>query len=519
MENFDNPDMARLAKSSLEKNLWEAADKLRKNIDAAEYKHVVLGLIFLKHVSDDFEALHATITYGRGRFKGADPEDRSLYRSENVFFVPPRARWSFIREAAKWPNIGEVVDEAMELIEKDNPALKGVLSNKVYDRHSLDPACLGGLIALVGDIAMTETQSRNGDLLGHVFEYFLGQFAQGEGKKGGQFYTPRSIVELLVEMLEPYEGKIFDPCCGSGGMFVQTESFVGGRSRGSRSITVFGQESNQTTWRLAKMNLAIRAIDSSRVLWNSEGSFLRDAHPDLKADYILANPPFNDSDWSGRLLRSDLRWAYGKPPSSNANYAWLEHIAHHMAPGGQAGVVLSKGALTSKNVLEYDIRRRMILEGNLMDCVVGLPPKLFLNTQIPAVLLIMSRDRESGRHRPRGDELLFIDARDLGDLVTRRLRVFDRGAIERISGIYHNWRNAGGYYENVNGFCRAVKIGEVAELDFALNPGRFVGLPDDDEILDFEDNFNKLSDELQEHLQEERRLNQLVLDSLDKVRF
>jgi type I restriction enzyme M protein len=354
----------------LEKQLWKAADKLRKNIDAAEYKHVVLGLIFLKYISDSFEELFAKLQ--ADKTSGADPEDKDEYKAENVFFVPQEARWSFLMSKATLPDIGLFVDAAMDEIEKENPSLKGVLP-KVYARQNLDPLSLGGLINLVGNIALGDAKARSADVLGHVFEYFLGEFALAEGKQGGQFYTPRSIVELLVAMLEPYKGRVFDPCCGSGGMFVQSEKFVEGHQGRVNDLSIYGQESNQTTWRLAKMNLAIRGIDSSQVKWNNEGSFLNDAHKDLKADFIIANPPFNDSDWSGELLRKDVRWQYGVPPAGNANFAWLQHFIYHLSPSGLAGVVLSKGALTSKSSGEDVIRQALVADGNLIDCIVNLP--------------------------------------------------------------------------------------------------------------------------------------------------
>ena len=428
------------ADEPLEKQLWKSADKLRKNIDAAEYKHVVLGLIFLKYISDAFEELYEKLKAGEGEYAGADPEDRDEYKAENVFFVPTDARWSFLLSKAKLPTIGKTVDEAMDVIEKENPSLKGVLP-KVYARQNLDPTSLGELIDMVGNIALGDAKSRSADILGHVFEYFLGEFALAEGKKGGQFYTPRSVVELLVEMLEPYKGRVFDPCCGSGGMFVQSEKFVTEHQGRVNDISIYGQESNQTTWRLAKMNLAIRGIDSSQVQWNNEGSFLNDAHKDLKCDYIIANPPFNVSDWSGDLLRKDGRWQYGTPPKGNANYAWIQHFIYHLSPSGQAGFVLAKGSLTSKTSGEGDIRKNLIEEG-LVDCIVNLPAKLFLNTQIPASLWFMSRNRSNGKYRDRSKEILFIDARNMGHLINRRTRELSKEDIQRIADTYHNWRNA-----------------------------------------------------------------------------
>ncbi len=384
------------SKTSVEEALWKSADKLRKNIDAAEYKHIVLGLIFLKYISDAFEELYEKLKTEIDL--GADPEDKDEYKAENVFFVPTEARWNFLLSKAKQPTIGKTVDDAMDEIEKENPSLKGVLP-KVYARQNLDPTSLGELIDMIGNIALGDAKSRSADILGHVFEYFLGEFALAEGKKGGQFYTPRSVVELLVEMLEPYKGRVFDPCCGSGGMFVQSEKFVTEHQGKINDISIYGQESNQTTWRLAKMNLAIRGIDSSQVKWNNEGSFLNNAHKDLKTDYIIANPPFNVSDWSGDLLRKDARWKYGTPPTGNANYAWIQHFLFHLAPSGQAGFVLAKGALTSKTSGEGDIRKSLI-EAGLVDCIVNLPAKLFLNTQIPASLWFISRKAKPSLYCP-----------------------------------------------------------------------------------------------------------------------
>ena len=385
------------SEESLEKQLWKAADKLRKNIDAAEYKHVLLGLIFLRYISDAFENLYEKLKKGEGEYEGAEPEDRDEYKAENVFFVPPTARWSFLQAEAKDPEIGKKIDSAMDAIEKENTSLRGVLP-KVYARGNLDPTSLGGLIDLIGNIAFDQAKETSSDVLGHVFEYFLGEFALAEGKKGGQFYTPKCVVQLLVEMLEPFKGRVFDPCCGSGGMFVQSERFVEKHQGKLDDISIYGQESNLTTWRLAKMNLAIRGIDSSQVIWNNEGSFLNDAHKDLRADYVLANPPFNDSDWSGELLRGDGRWQYGEPPVGNANFAWIQHFLYHLNPSGQAGFVLAKGALTSNTSGEGEIRKAMI-EARLVDCIINLPAKLFLNTQIPASLWFLSRNKANGKFR------------------------------------------------------------------------------------------------------------------------
>lgn len=499
----------------LEKQLWKTADKLRKNIDAAEYKHIVLGLIFLKYISDAFEELYANLK--AEEVHGADPEDKDEYKAENVFFVPQDARWSHLQSKAKQPEIGKFVDEAMDAIEKENASLKGVLP-KVYARQNLDPTSLGELIDLIGNIALGDAKARSADVLGHVFEYFLGEFALAEGKKGGQFYTPRSVVELLVDMLEPYKGRVFDPCCGSGGMFVQSEKFVEDHQGKINDISIYGQESNQTTWRLAKMNLAIRGIDSSQVKWNNEGSFLNDAHKDLKADYIIANPPFNVSDWGGDLMRTDGRWQYGVPPMGNANFAWIQHFMYHLAPNGQAGFVLAKGSLTSKTSGEGEIRKALI-ENDLIDCIVNLPAKLFLNTQIPASLWFMSRNRTNGKFRDRSKEILFIDARNMGHLINRRTRELSKEDIDTISGTYHNWRNRDGEYNDVAGFCASVPVSKVAELDYVLTPGRYVGLAEEEDDFDFAERFTSLKAEFEEQLKEETRLNQVIAENLERIKL
>ncbi len=498
----------------IEKQLWKAADKLRKNIDAAEYKHIVLGLIFLKYISDAFEEMYAKLKAQES--EGADPEDKDEYKAENVFFVPPSARWHYLQSHAKQPTIGKTVDESMDAIERENPSLKDVLP-KVYARGNLDPVSLGGLIDLISNIALGDAKARSADILGHVFEYFLGEFALAEGKKGGQFYTPRSVVELLVEMLQPYKGRVMDPCCGSGGMFVQSEKFVEGHQGRVDDISIFGQESNQTTWRLAKMNLAIRGIDSSQVRWNNEGSFLNDAHKDIKVDFVIANPPFNDSDWSGDLLRNDARWKYGTPPSGNANYAWIQHFLYHLAPGGVAGFVLAKGSLTSKSSGEGDIRKALI-EADLVDCIVNLPAKLFLNTQIPASLWFLRRNKAVRR-----GEILFIDARNEGHLINRRTREFSTEDIKKIADTYHNWKAPqppkGGAYEDVKGFCNSTSIERVKELDFVLTPGRYVGLPDEEDDFNFVERFTGLKAEFEEQLKEEAKLNEAILENLKKVKI
>jgi len=472
-------------------------------------------LIFLKYISDAFEELHAQLKSGQGEYADADPEDRDEYKAENVFFVPPKARWTYLQSRAKLPEIGKDVDSSMDAIEQDNPSLKNVLP-KVYARQNLDSASLGGLIDRVGNIALGDAKSRSADILGHVFEYFLGEFALAEGKKGGQFYTPGSVVQLLVKMLEPYKGRVFDPCCGSGGMFVQSEKFVEQHQGKVSDISIYGQESNQTTWRLAKMNLAIRGIDSSQIKWNNEGSFLNDAHKDLKADFVIANPPFNDSDWSGDLLRGDGRWKYGDPPTGNANYAWIQHFLFHLSPSGQASFVLAKGSLTSKTSGEGEIRKKLV-ESQLVDCIVNLPAKLFLNTQIPASLWFLSRNKANGKFRRRVDEILFIDARNMGHLLNRRTREFSDEDILKIAQTYHNWRNPNGNYEDVKGFCNSASIERIKELDYVLTPGRYVGLPDDEDDFDFVERFTSLKAEFESQLKEEEKLNAMILENLKKV--
>ncbi|MGE5342270.1 MAG: N-6 DNA methylase [Candidatus Omnitrophota bacterium] len=519
-------------KESLESTLWQAADKLRKNMDAAEYKHVVLGLIFFKYISDAFEVHHSKLVKGEGDLEGADPEDPNEYIAEKIFFVPAIARWKTISDNAKKVeiilengkrvDIGGYIDEAMEAIERRNPSLKGVLP-KVYARENLDRMSLGGLIDLVGEIALGTEEAKSKDVLGRVYEYFLGQFALAEGKKGGQFYTPSSVVRILVEMLEPYEGRVFDPCCGSGGMFVQSERFIAAHQDHYKKngkalsfdpvdlISIYGQESNLTTWRLAKMNLAIRGIDSSLIYWNNEGSFLKDEHKDLRADFIMANPPFNDSDWSGHLLKDDVRWKYGVPPLGNANYAWIQHFIFHLSPKGTAGFVLAKGSLTSKTNGEGEARKKIIEDG-LVDCIVNLPAKLFLNTQIPACLWFLSRNKED-----RKDKVLFVDARNLGFLVNRRTREFSNEDILKIADTYRLWRNGNEQYQDIPGFCKSVMRDEIREKDYVLTPGRYIGLVEEEDDFDFMERFGKLKMKLEAQMNEEIRLNDLIRENLKRL--
>jgi type I restriction enzyme M protein len=520
-------DKKQVSEEPLESKLWKAADKLRKNVDAAEYKHIVMGLIFLKYISDAFAELHAKLKEGKGDYEGADPEDKNEYVAEKVFYVPQKARWTYLQGRAKQPTIGKDLDDAMDAIERDNPSLKGVLP-KVFAQDKLDRQSLGGLIDMFSTATLGTKEAQSKDILGQVYEYFLGEFALAEGKQGGQFYTPTSIVRLLVAMLEPYEGRVFDPCCGSGGMFVQSEKFVEAHSDYYKKhnpkklaiapkdrISIYGQESNQTTWRLAKMNLAIRGIDSSNVKWNGEGSFLNDAHKDMKADYVIANPPFNDSDWSGQLLANDARWnVLGQklvPPAGNANYAWIQHFLFHLAPTGMAGFVLSKGSLTTNTTGEGDIRKALI-EKDLVDCIVNLPAKLFLNTQIPACLWFLRRNKTK-----RKGEILFIDARNKGELISRKTRILTADDISAIAGVYHNWRTGDRIYDDVQGFCKSSTIEEVKALNYALTPGRYVGLPDDEDEFNFAERFATLKKELGEQMEQEKTLNSLINKNLSKI--
>ncbi|WP_048306472.1 class I SAM-dependent DNA methyltransferase [Halomonas sp. PR-M31] len=503
-------------------SLWQTADKLRGSIDAAEYKHVVLGLIFLKYISDAFQARRTKLTeeLAEDGIEGKQAEDlleqRDEYTAEGVFWVPQEARWEQIQAKGKTPNIGKLIDDAMYAIEHDNPKLKGKLPRD-YARRGIAPQRLGGLIDLIGSMTIGSDEARAKDVLGRVYEYFLGKFAAAEGKLGGEFFTPRSVVRLLVEMIEPYEGRVYDPCCGSGGMFVQSEKFTQAHGGNKRDISIFGQESNPTTWRLAHMNLAIRGIEANLGEQPAD-SFTRDLHPDVKADYILANPPFNISDWSGELLREDVRWKFGVPPTGNANYAWIQHFIHHLAPpngrgGGIAGFVMANGSLSSNSSGEGDIRKA-IIEADLVDCIVAMPAQLFLTTGIPVCLWFISRDK-TGRNikhggRDRRGETLFIDARQMGTLQTRVLRVLSGADAEgnpppesdigRIVRTYHAWRGeegVGKYFDEA-GFCKAASLGEIEKHGYVLTPGRYVGaaaIEDDGEP--FEDKMQRLTADLQ----------------------
>jgi type I restriction enzyme M protein len=505
------------ANLGFESQLWRSADALRSNMDAAEYKHVVLGLIFLKYISDAFEEHRAKLEADRAN--GADPEDPDEYRAVNIFWVPQEARWSKLQEAAKQPTIGKAIDDAMLAIERDNPSLKGVLP-KDYAHPRLDARRLGELIDMVGTIGLGDRENRSKDVLGRVYEYFLSQFASAEGKKGGQFYTPRCVVRLLVEMLEPYQGRVYDPCCGSGGMFVQSERFI--QEHGGRigDISIYGQESNHTTWRLAKMNLAIRGIDGNLGKEHAD-TFHQDLHPDLRADFILANPPFNMSDWGGERLKDDKRWKYGIPPAGNANFAWVQHMIHHLSPKGVAGFVLANGSMSSNQSGEGEIRRN-IVEADLVDCMVALPSQLFYSTQIPACLWFLARDKGNGRFRDRRGQVLFIDARRLGRMVDRTHRELTDEDIRRIADTYHAWRGQkeAGEYRDIPGFCRSATLEEIRQNGHVLTPGRYVGAEvqaDDDEP--FEDKMQRLVAQLRAQRDEAAKLDAAIEANLRALGF
>ena len=513
-----------------EAELWRMADALRGSMDAGEYKHVALGLLFLKYISDAFEEKHAALQAEKAQ--GADPEDPDEYRAQNIFWVPPEARWHHLKAQARQSTIGQMVDDAMAGIERDNPALKGVLP-KDYARPALDKTRLGQLIDLISNIKVGDAAARSKDVLGRVYEYFLSQFASAEWKKGGEFYTPRCVVKLLVEMLEPYHGRVYDPCCGSSGMFVQSMEFIRAHANGNGNggkaktdISIYGQESNYTTWRLAKMNLAIRGIDGNIAHGDT---FHNDRHPDLKADFILANPPFNVSDWGGERLRDDKRWAYGAPPSGNANFAWVQHIVHHLAPAGVAGFVLSNGSMSSNQSGEGEIRKALV-EANLVDCMVALPGQLFYSTQIPACLWFLARDRKNHKFRDRRGEVLFIDARKLGFMADRTHRDLSATDIARIAGIYHLWRGEKDVpaeavdgltaYADIPGFCKAAKREEIEKHGFVLTPGRYVGAAEAEEDEEpFEAKMTRLVADLCAQQAEAAKLDAAIATNLRELGY
>jgi type I restriction enzyme M protein len=531
-----------------EQKLWESADLLRSNMDPAEYKHVVLGLLFLKYISDAFDARRdelASLVRDPGseyHVEGADAqadeialvtEDRDEYAGANVFWVPQEARWDDVRARAhqdqieladgRKVSIGGYIDHVMDVIERENPRLKGALP-KVYGRPGLDQTILGKLVDLLSNVGLYEDKGSRRDVLGRVYEYFLSRFASAEGKGGGEFYTPASVVRLLVEMIEPYRGRVYDPCCGSGGMFVQSVKFTEAHGGRRDQVSVYGQESNYTTWRLARMNLAIRGIEADLGPRHAD-TFREDVHPDLRADFVLANPPFNVSEWHGDKLRDDARWKHGTPPEGNANFAWVQHIVHHLAPGGVAGFVLANGSMSSMQSGEGEIRRRLV-EADLVDCMVALPSQLFYATGIPVCLWFLSKDRggqvsAGGKaHRDRKGEVLFIDARGLGRMETRVHRVLDDADVERIAGVYHAWRNEGGGYEDEAGFCKSASVDEIEGHDYVLTPGRYVGVAEiEGDGEPFDEKMERLVDELREQMVEAADLDRQIEDALEGAGF
>jgi len=521
-----NPGGPKIKPLAFEAQLWKAADALRSNMDAAEYKHVVLGLIFLKYISDSFEEHRHTIEQAthdaesqyyttKNDEREAVLEDRDEYTAKNIFWVPSEARWEKLQNAAKQPTIGKLIDDAMVAIERDNPRLKGVLP-KEYARPTLDWQRLGQLIDLIGRIGVGGSEARDHDVLGRVYEYFLGQFASAEGKKGGQFYTPRSVVRLLVEMLEPYNGRILDPCCGSGGMFVQSVKFIEAHGGKSSDVAVYGQESNPTTWKLCAMNLAIRGIEANLGAENAD-SFRKDLHADLKADYVIANPPFNDSNWNGELLREDVRWRYGVPPIGNANFAWVQHFLHHTSPKGVAGFVLANSSLSSQQGGEGEIRQAM-LANDVVDCIVALPGQLFYSTPIPVCLWFLARNRPANGRRSLGKEILFIDARTYGSMIDRTHRELTDQDIGEISAAYHSWRSGSDTYSDVSGFCRSVPTQEVLDDEAILTPGRYVGSEATNEDTEpYDEKIRRLTQELTGAFAEARKLEAIISDDLARV--
>ncbi|MDF1514611.1 MAG: class I SAM-dependent DNA methyltransferase [Anaerolineae bacterium] len=506
------------ANLGFENQLWAAADKMRGHMDASEYKHVVLGLIFLKYISDAFQAkydqLKATM-----ETEYTDPEDRDEYLAANIFWVPREARWERLQANAKQPTIGRQIDDAMVAIEKENPKLKGVLA-KDYARPSLDKTRLGELIDITGNIGFGGKEAQSKDVLGRVYEYFLGRFAAVEGKGGGEFYTPQCIVKLLVRMIEPYKGRVYDPCCGSGGMFVQSERFVEEHGGRVGDIAIYGQESNPTTWRLAMMNLAIRGIDAN--LGGQHGdSFHNDLHKDLRADFVLANPPFNMSDWGGERLVDDVRWRYGIPPTGNANYAWIQHFIHHLSPSGIAGFVMANGSMSTSTSSEGDIRRAMV-EADLVDCMIALPGQLFYTTGIPVCLWFVTRTKRNGTHRNRQRETLFIDARRMGELIDRTHRELSDEEIDQIAETYHRWRDGtqDTPYEDEPGFCKRATTDEIKDHGYVLTPGRYVGIAEtEDDGIPFDEKMCDLTETLYQQFAEAKQLEAAIRKNLEVLGY
>ena len=505
------PGSAGGADLGFEEKLWKAADALRGSMDAAEYKHIVLGLMFLKYISDSFKEEQIKLS----KDKEADLEDKDYYIRDNVFWVPKAARWETIQSGARQPNIGKIIDSAMDALEKDNPSLRDVLP-KDYSRPGLDKRVLGDLIDLIATIGLGDKLSREKDILGRVYEYFLGHFAAAEGKNGGEFYTPKCIVKLLVEMLEPYKGRVYDPCCGSGGMFVQSENFVQAHGGKLSNLTIFGQESNHTTWRLCKMNLAIRGIEE-RIAQGD--SFHDDKHKDLRADFILANPPFNNSNWGGETLRDDPRWKFGIPPAGNANFAWFQHFIYHLAPAGIAGFLLSNGSLSSNTSGEGEIRKN-IVEADMVECIIAMPSQLFYNTMIPVSIWFVAKDRKDNNFRDRRGEVLFIDARNMGVMIDRRHRELTDEEITKISSTYHAWRGEKGKYKDTPGFCKAAKLEEIRKNEHILTPGRYVGTAEEEEDNEkFEEKMRKLTNELSEQFKKSKELEEEIRKNLKGIGY
>ena len=523
------------AKLGFENKLWEMADKMRGHMDSGEYKHVVLGLIFLKYISDAFQTKYDNLAAQRDD-EYANPEDRDEYAANNIFWVPKDARWKVLQDGAKQPTIGKIIDDAMVAVERKNPTLKGVLP-KDYSRPALDKHRLGELIDIIGNIGLGDEEARSQDILGRVYEYFLGRFAAAEGKGGGEFYTPQCVVKLLVSMIEPYKGRVFDPCCGSGGMFVQSERFVGEHGGRIGDIAIYGQESNPTTWKLAKMNLAIRGIDTNLGKHNAD-SFGSDLHKDLKADFVLANPPFNDSDWGGERLKDDVRWKFGAPPANNANYAWIQHFIHHLAPRGIAGFVLANGSMSTSTNSEGDIRRA-IIEADLVDCMIAMPGQLFYTTQIPVCLWFISRSKKADKKRSRRDrsgQTLFIDARRMGTLIDRVHRELTDDDIALIADTYHAWRSETKrglaqaersadvpvpiLYQDKPGFCKSATLDEIESHDCVLTPGRYVGAEEiEDDGVPFEEKMSELSTTLYEQMAEAQKLDTVIRQNLEVLGY
>ena len=523
------------ANLGFESQLWAAADKLRGHMDASEYKHVVLGLIFLKYISDAFQAKYRELEAKRGT-EYTDPEDRDEYTASNVFWVPKEARWEVLQAGAKQPTIGKLIDDAMIAIEREKPSLKGVLQ-KDYARPALDKYRLGELIDIMGKIGMGDDADRSKDILGRVYEYFLGRFAAAEGKGGGEFYTPQSVVKILVQMIEPYRGRVYDPCCGSGGMFVQSEQFVEEHGGRQGDISIYGQESNYTTWRLAKMNLAIRRIDANLGPENAD-SFHNDLHRDLRADFILANPPFNMSDWGGQRLKEDVRWKFGTPPVNNANYAWIQHFIHHLSPNGIAGFVMANGSMSTNTANEGEIRKN-IIDADLIDCMIALPGQLFYTTQIPVCLWFAARNKKNlpapsnarqagGKFHDRSGRTLFIDARKMGTLIDRVHRELSDAEIDRIAATYHAWRSGRHsgedrnpeIYSDIPGFCKSATTEEIRSHGYVLTPGRYVGAEEvEDDGEPFAEKMKRLTSQLQTQMAEGRKLDTTILANLKELGY